>query len=72
MLWAPKGQGLTEKPFYVYVFTLRMNLSVSQNIRPINTSIKILWGPPKCGGPGHLPPVPTPKSGPGSNKKIVV
>ena len=64
MLSAPMGLGLTVKPFYVYVLTLKMNQSVSQNIRHINTTIKILWGPPKCGGPGHVPPVPPPKSGP--------
>ena len=23
-----------------------------------------LWGPLKCGGPGHVPAVPAPKSGP--------
>ena len=65
MLRAPMGLGLTVKPFYVYVLTLKMNQSLSQNIRHINTTIKILWGPPKCGGPGHVPPVPhPPKSGP--------
>ena len=67
MLRAPMGLGLTVKPFYVYVLTLKMNQSLSQNIRHINTTIKILWGPPKCGGPGHVPPVPPPKSGPAHN-----
>ena len=39
------GLGLTVKPFYVYVLTLKMNQSLSQNIRHINTTLKILWGP---------------------------
>ena len=64
MLRAPMGVGLTVKPFNVYVLTLKMNQSVSQNIRDINTNIKILWGPPKCGGPGHVTPVPTSKLDP--------
>ena len=63
------GLGLTVKPFYVYVLMLKMNQSLSQNIRHINTTIKILWGPPKCGGPGHVPPVPPPKSGPVDEEK---
>ena len=42
-----------------------MNQSLSQNIRHINTTIKILWGPPKCGGPGPRPTRPTLKSVPG-------
>ena len=64
MLRAPMGLCLTVKPFYVYVLTLKMNQSLSQNIRHINTTIKILWGPPKCGGPGHVPAVPASKCGP--------
>ena len=47
-----------------YVLTLKMNQSVSPNIRYIYTSIRILMEPPKCGGPWHVPAVPAPKSGP--------
>ena len=43
MLRAPMGLGLTVKPFYVYVLTLKMNQSLSQNIRHINTIIEILF-----------------------------
>ena len=36
MLRAPRGLGLTVKPFYVYVLTLKMNQSLCQNIGHIN------------------------------------
>ena len=26
-----------------------------------------MWGPQKCGGPGHVPAMPAPKSGPDLN-----
>ena len=45
------GLGLTVKPFYVYVLTLKMNQSLSQNIRHINTTIKNFVGAPKMWGP---------------------
>ena len=46
-----------------YVLTLKMNQSVSQNIRYIYTTIKILLGPSKYGGSGYVPAVPAPKLG---------
>ena len=32
----------------------------------------ILWGPLKCGGPGHVPAVPAPKSGHSIMKKVIL
>ena len=58
------GLGLTVKPFFVYVLMLKMNQSASQNIGTLILPYKF------CGGPGHVPAMPPPKSGPGGGGKI--